>query len=146
MRVSTPILFFSLVAALALACVNPIYTDEIAYEYILGRYFRDDGAQLFMWPECPTSFHTRVPWLWRAPRMVIAAAYYILPTLASLRLLGLTIAILNVSLLYRILSQRFSGDQHKSVMLLVSSLFVGTLPFLIVLARPEGLVILIPNY
>lgn len=122
------------------ASLNPVYTDEIAYEYMLGRFFRDDGGQFFMWPEC-SSFHQAVPFIWQAPRWLIAGMYYVVPNLLALRMLGFLIALLNGYLLYRILAGFFPKVPRREVLQYLRSLTVGVLPFLMVMMRPEGLLI-----
>ena len=128
------------VVVYGIAVLNPVYTDEIAYEYMLGRFFRDDGGQFFMWPEC-SSFHQGVPLLWQIPRSLVAAVYHIIPNLFALRLLGFGLALSNVYLLYRILSSFLPQVSGRAVSLFLLSLTAGVFPFLAVMMRPEGLLV-----
>lgn len=123
-----------------LAVLNPVYTDEIAYEYMLGRFFRDDGGQFFMWPEC-SSFHQAVPFIWQIPRSLVAAVYHVVPNLFALRLLGFGFALSNAYLLFRILSAFFPQVSRRVVALFLLSLTAGVFPFLAVMMRPEGFLV-----
>lgn len=128
------------VVVYGIAVLNPVYTDEIAYEYMLGRFFRDDGGQFFMWPEC-SSFHQAVPLMWQIPRSLVAALYHVIPNLVALRLLGFCVALSNAYLLYRILSAFFPLVSGRAVSLFLLSLTAGVFPFLAVMMRPEGFLV-----
>jgi len=131
-------LSFSFLAVYTLAALNPVYIDEVAYEYILGRYFKESGHNLFMVPECAGSFSLPVPFLWRIPRMILALGYGALPNLFALRAVGVLIALTNARLLFLILANSARPSMKDTVALFTLSLMVGTLPFLSIYARPEG--------
>ena len=136
-------LSLSFLAVYTLAALNPVYIDEVAYEYILGRFFKESGHNLFMVPECAGSFSLPVPFLWRIPRMILALGYAALPNLFALRAVGVLIALTNARLLFLILANSARPSMKDTVALFTLSLMVGTLPFLSIYARPEGLLLLL---
>lgn len=133
--------FLTCIAVALVASLNPIYYDEIAYDCILGRYFRENGHSLFIFPECTQGFRIVVPPLWKIPRILLASVYDNLPSLVALRLFGVALALCNILLLYRILLQACDRVPGVLVRLFVLSTFIGHLPFLSVMARPEGLLL-----
>ncbi len=128
------------VVVLGIASLNPLYTDEIVYEYMLGRFFRDGWGQFFMLPEC-SSFHRVVPLIWQIPRSLVSGLYHILPNLLSVRALGLVIGLANCFLVLHILRRLCPKASQTSIALFALSLTVGVSPFLMILMRPEGLLV-----
>ena len=126
----------------AIAALNPVYFDEIAYEYILGRYFREGGRMLFMWPQCTTEFSQETPLLWIVPRMILGALYGVIPNLIWLRGLGLAIALLDVWLLFKILTNNACLVPRGLIATYSLSMSLGAFPFLFVMARPEGALVM----
>ena len=126
----------------AIAALNPVYFDEIGYEYILGRYFREGGRMLFMWPQCTTEFSQETPLLWVVPRMILGALYGVIPNLIWLRGLGLAIALLDVWLLFKILTNNACLVPRGLIATYSLSMSVGAFPFLFVMARPEGALVM----
>ena len=126
----------------AIAALNPVFYDEIAYEYILGRYFREGGRMLFMWPQCTTEFSQETPLLWTVPRMILGALYGVIPNLIWLRGLGLAIALLDVWLLFKILTNNACLVPRGLIATYSLSMSLGAFPFLFVMARPEGALVM----
>ncbi len=126
----------------AIAALNPVFYDEIAYEYILGRYFREGGRMLFMWPQCTTEFSQETPLLWIVPRMILGALYGVIPNLVWLRGLGLAIALLDVWLLFKILTNNARLVPRGLIATYSLSMSLGAFPFLFVMARPEGALVM----
>jgi hypothetical protein len=126
----------------AIAALNPVYFDEIGYEYILGRYFREGGRMLFMWPQCTTEFSQETPLLWIVPRMILGALYGVIPNLVWLRGLGLAIALLDVWLLFKILTNNARLVPRGLIATYSLSMSLGAFPFLFVMARPEGALVM----
>ena len=126
----------------AIAALNPVFYDEIAYEYILGRYFREGGRMLFMWPQCTTEFSQETPLLWIVPRMILGALYGVIPNLIWLRSLGLAIALLDVWLLFKILTNNARLVPRGLIATYSLSMSLGAFPFLFVMARPEGALVM----
>lgn len=126
----------------AIAALNPVYVDEIAYEYILGRYFREGGRMLFIWPQCTTEFSQETPLLWIVPRMILAALYGVIPNLIWLRAQGLAIALLDVWLLFKILTNNARLVPRGLIATYSLSMSLGAFPFLFVMARPEGALVM----
>ena len=126
----------------AIAALNPVFYDEIAYEYILGRYFREGGRMLFMWPQCTTEFSQETPLLWIVPRMILGALYGVIPNLIWLRGLGLAIALLDVWLLFKILTNNACLVPRGLIATYSLSMSLGAFPFLFVMARPEGALVM----
>ena len=126
----------------AIAALNPVFYDEIAYEYILGRYFREGGRMLFMWPQCTTEFSQETPLLWIVPRMILGALYGVIPNLVWLRGLGLAIALLDVWLLFKILTNNACLVPRGLIATYSLSMSLGAFPFLFVMARPEGALVM----
>ena len=126
----------------AIAASNPVFFDEIGYEYILGRYFREGGRILFMWPQCTTEFSQETPLLWIVPRMILGALYGVIPNLIWLRGLGLAIALLDVWLLFKILANNARLVPRGLIATYSLSMSLGAFPFLFVMARPEGALVM----
>lgn len=126
---------------LGFALVIPIYGDETAYDYILGRFFRESGSTLFMWPQCESEFSTRVPPLWVPFRAAIGTIYDVMPSPRSLRYLAGFLACVTYGLLFVILRRRASSVSPRVILLFVASINIATFQFLFAMARPEVLLI-----
>jgi hypothetical protein len=127
----------------SLAFLLPIYIDEVGYDYLLGRYFRENGFSLSMWPQCLSAFKQSVPALWMMPRMIMALAYDGMPSLTAVRLVSSLGALLAPFLVLKILRASASPRLSREALLLVAGLSVGTLPFMSVVARPDGILLLL---
>ena len=97
---------------------------------------------LFMWPQCTTEFSQETPLLWIVPRMILGALYGVIPNLVWLRGLGLAIALLDVWLLFKILTNNARLVPRGLIATYSLSMSLGAFPFLFVMARPEGALVM----
>lgn len=139
--ISVCILF---VISMCAGILLPIYTDEVVSKIYHSRLF-DEG--LANWttglPQCATSFHTPLPVALYFGALVSSLTYYnVDPVL--LRLIGmLNIPILVAIFVYlvrKISNGRVSYLEACGVV--VSILGLGVLPFLLIIDRPEQILIL----
>lgn len=80
--------------------------------------------------------------LWTVPRMILAALYGVIPNLIWLRGLGLAIALLDVWLLFKILTNNARLVPRGLIATYSLSMSLGAFPFLFVMARPEGALVM----
>ncbi len=97
---------------------------------------------LFIWPQCTTEFSQETPLLWIVPRMILGALYGVIPNLIWLRGLGLAIALLDVWLLFKILANNARLVPRGLIVTYSLSMSLGAFPFLFVMARPEGALVM----
>ncbi len=132
-------------AVLAVVFFLPVYTDEILWKFLLGRY-RVDGNQeiaLTLIPSC--RFYAKdVPWLLLPYRLLYQAVYSNLSGPLSIRLFGFALEISWLVLTWRLFATvvrpQLSSRTAATGVLAFSML--GILPFLLEFGRPEQILMI----
>lgn len=130
-------------ATLLLGILVPVYGDEVTMISALGRVFAEDGNRVLIYPQCSESFVTPMQLLlWPGAALYSAVFGYL--SLFGIRLVGVVHGLLwFVGVAYlcvEIFRQRERALACFGAICAVSSL--GVLPFVWVLARVEGVLIL----
>lgn len=140
-RTSLFLIAFVGLLALCAAMSNPIYWDEIAYRSILGTSVRNDFRRITIFPGCSSSFLLPLPVTWYPSALILEQLYTFASSPLRFRLISTTVGLLNCLLLGLAVSRRFPRFDRVSLYT-VGLLFMGIFPFYLVLARPEGVVLL----
>jgi hypothetical protein len=133
------------VASFALACFVPVYTDEIVWKIIQGRVIADGGRELSLTlePTCgPYSF--AVPALIYPFRWLDGVLYGALASPGDVRAAGVGAALLWLLLAFvfvRDLTRGTIGGAAAAAGL-VALATLGIMPFLLVISRPEQILLL----
>lgn len=132
---------FAVVLVVSVVVLNPIYGDEIYYRSILGTNFRNEFRRITIYPDCSSSFLSKLPFSWYPSAFILEQLYNLTTSPLSLRILGAIVGCLNCIMLGVVVSSRFPKLDRMSAYA-TGILFLGIFPFYLVLGRPEGLVLL----
>lgn len=140
------LILIGLLSSLTIARYYPIFTDEITFKIIYSRYFLDSGKAIFLWPQCKTEFVERFPLSFIPFRIIDSLLFQNLTNPLKIRWFGV-LCMCCYLLLFFCLSSYFFKDKkywnaQKSIILVVGLNCLGTLPFVLVLSRPESMMIL----
>lgn|GEM_PF-5700348 len=122
-----------------LAALNPIYTDEVSYAMMLGRYNLEESKLLFLFPECLATFTRSLHFIFQPAAMFLGQIYQFIDTPIRLRQFGVWVATLNILCLLVILFRCAGNNFRTSASILLLASCLGTFPFLFLIARPEGI-------
>ncbi|ADV83891.1 hypothetical protein AciPR4_3133 [Terriglobus saanensis SP1PR4] len=129
-----------------LACFLPIYTDEITWKAILGRlnYSHMRSITLTLQPSCVANYTFKTPRILLPARMIDTWSFEGLSTPLRMRLWGVGLALGWLLLTWRELCVYLEGRIRKWEVagLLVAWSTLGVMPFLLVLGRPEQVLLL----
>jgi len=124
----------------------PIYSDEITYRFLLGRHWVDRGLEYNLFPQCfkaGKEFASSLAFsLLRWPEALLFRA----ETPEIVRTFGGAVALLNLGVWLTIAGRPVgSKGIHRawSVILVAGLVSVGVFPWMLSLARPEGVVLLL---
>lgn len=144
MRLNNAAVFAVLVLALSVCAAGiliPIYSDEIAVQMVRARFFLEGGALLNLLPQC-RALLTPAPVSWY-PGAVFNAILYSGASELGLRIRGIAICGTWLGLLWMWAGRHPQAlISKRSLQGLVLSLnMLGVLPFVLVLARSEQLLV-----
>lgn len=132
-------------AVFAVVFFLPVYTDEILWKVLLGRYHADGNQEfaLTLIPSC--RFYAKdVPWLLLPYRLLYQLFYGNIPGPLSIRILGFGLEIVWLVLAWRlfaaVIRPRFSAATAATGVLGFAML--GILPFLLEFGRPEQILLI----
>lgn len=148
MRLLNNILAISvlIVSVITLLCsfFVPIYTDEVGWNILQARFFIDDFTNITLFPQCGASFATDVPWFMVPARVVDALLYTHLSSPLWLRGMGIANVLIWLALVFalvpRVPAANLSGLSLWGVV--AAFLGLGCLPFMMVINRPEQLLLI----
>lgn len=128
---------------IAIAGLVPIYIDEFVYKLNLARTFLERGAQISLYPQCPDTFVTKVPWPLLPGGVVYAIAWQTL-TLFEMRLMGVLMFGAWLVLLHLLVRQLVRPRYARlSITLSAAALLsLGVTGFTMAISRPEGFIVL----
>lgn len=130
------------VVTLAVGLLIPIYSDEVAIQMAHARFFIEGGALLNLLPQC-RSLEASIPVSWY-PGAVFNAILYSGTSELGLRIRGIAICAGWLSLLWAwagLHPQRLM-PRRRFQSFILSLNMLGVLPFVLVLARSEQLLVL----
>jgi hypothetical protein len=131
----------------ALSCTLPIYVDETNWQLIKGRLFVDDYQTTRISPAlCVEGAMAAWPWFMVPFRAVDSIPYIAMNSPLYLRTVGAVYLIFLVIVLMSFCVRYLSSTIRPLVIVLLISSFLslGTLPFLLMMNRPEqGLLLLV---
>jgi hypothetical protein len=132
------------IGSFCLASVLPVYTDEITWSAILGRLNYDHGKSLTitLQPTCEGVYATRVATVMWWPRWVNTYLADLLDTPLRIRLWGMLVAFSWIAITWQLLRRIFSGGNRYLLASVVAWSTLGVMPFLLVLNRPEQVLLL----
>lgn len=134
------------VCSFALACQFPIYTDEITWKAILGRLDvqKMHSITVTLQPACVSNYVTRTPLMLLPARWIDTWLYKPLSTPLRMRMWGVGLALLWLALSWRFLCSFIKGlaPWWEVGCLLTGWATLGVMPFLLVLGRPEQILLL----
>lgn len=119
----------------------PVYADEEQWLYINSRQFTDDSMQ-YLFPFCQAGFQLNVPMTWVPIRSILWLIYTHIGLINSIRLIGVVQGLLVVISL-RIFLRHYARNFKVAQRIVFVGVLLGTTPFLLVLNRPEQLLILL---
>ncbi|BAT60009.1 hypothetical protein GJW-30_1_02544 [Variibacter gotjawalensis] len=131
-----------LIAAILFGWLLPVYTDEVGWRFL--RRAAIDGADSLLNDSCgPTSFATP-PWFIMPMRYFSAIANDVLAAPIFVRAAGVVCALVSIGLFWRLVQQlEAEPEQSRLTAALVFALLTaGVLPLVLVMSRPEQILVL----
>jgi hypothetical protein len=119
----------------------PIYPDEEQWIYVNARQLTDHSMQ-YLFPVCREGFQLAQPLIWSPIRFFEWLLYSHLGLIHHIRVVGLLQAVITLLLLNKFLQLYARNFRHAQVTLFCGIL-IGLLPFLLVLNRPEQLLLIL---
>ncbi|NDE89973.1 MAG: hypothetical protein EB059_02380 [Alphaproteobacteria bacterium] len=122
----------------------PIYSDEISYRFFSTRALLDDWKRIALFPTCVSTNYLPIPLIFY-PASFVLSAYALFEDMQLYRYFGIAVFI-GTCIFAGLTLSRLVGN--KKLVLIVASaltlmaLFVGVLPSLLVMLRPEHLIYL----
>jgi len=135
-----------LIPSAYLSFMWPVFTDEIAWKWISSRLWWDDGYAVTLYPQCSVMGKVKVPALFLPVWALESSLYGLAPAILSLRYLGIFVLVLWGLVLWQLLKtiSKLSQSDLRDLLALVASVcLMGGLPFLLVMNRPEQVLLLI---
>lgn len=142
------ILAFAVLVAFGLTfCLSalvPIYGDEVGWKILQARLFFDDFVNISLLPQCGPAFTTPTPWFMVPVRALDAWLYGSMTSPLWLRAAGMSHLLIWLALVVGVLHGRLApGLRGLSLAsLLVAFVSLGVLPFMMVLNRPEQMLLM----
>jgi len=136
--------FFSLMSLLCLLLLLkrlPVYPDEEQWIYVNARQITDHTMQ-YLFPVCQQGFQIAQPVIWSPIRLLEWFFYSHLGFVHHIRMVGIIQAVVTIFLLNQFL-HLYARKLRQSQAVLFSGLLIGLLPFLMVLNRPEQLLLIL---
>jgi len=139
-----------LVVILAIATVSvcfffPVYTDEIAWKVILGRYWADGNKALAqsLIPSCGPYAYS-VPLILLPFRIFYQWINHFLTTPLSIRLFGISTALVTLFIIWKLFSDvTHNSIKNKTIALcIIAFATLGVMPFMLIISRPEQILLL----
>jgi hypothetical protein len=131
------------VVTFCLGILVPIYSDEVAIHMSRARFFLEDGQLVNLFSQCNSNVTMSVPLTWY-PAAMFYGLLFSAPGWISLRLTGIVIGLVWLYLLWFWIGKLAQGSASKNVLRALAFSFngLGVLPFVLILARSEQILIL----
>ena len=131
------------VLVLCFGLLVPIYSDEVAIHMSRARFFLEGGQLVTLLPKCDTSPTTQVPLTWY-PAAILYGFVYALPGGLGLRLTGIGLGLIYLSLLWFWVGKLFRDEKWRNIFrtLIIAINCLGVLPLILILARSEQILVL----
>ena len=131
------------IGLLPLLLAFPIYADEIQWKTINSRLLLDAGKLNYLFPECTKGLLLDPPVSWYPARLIDAALYADMTNPQDLRYWGIGIFVLIVLYCAWFVRYRVRPDLGYAATagVVLAPLSLGVLPFLLVMNRPEQVLI-----
>lgn len=141
LRLSTVVMFVSI---LGLSIFMPVFTDEITWKFLNTRTFLDGFVNITLFPQCGEPFTTQTPWFMLPVRLIDAWVYSNISTPLQIRILGVITCIVWLGTLLLMLPRSLAIPLRGLPLVSTISAFLslGVLPFMIVVNRPEQVILL----
>ena len=132
------------VLSFAVASILPVYTDEITWSAILGRLNYDHGKSLTitLQPTCERFYARDLSAIMWWPRWLNTYLVNALTTPLHIRVWGVLCAFTWLGLTTLLLSRLFTEKKHLIFALVLAWSTFGVQPFLLVLSRPEQVLLI----
>lgn len=118
------------------ALLNPIYTDEVCYLNLLGRFHKTFPEKVYLFPHCPDGFTVPVPFLLKPAALIFSLLSTPIKWFVSLRLANFAL-VASMFVILWVEMKRHSTSARPGFLYLMSFALSGLIPFLITIARPE---------
>lgn len=125
------------------AAFQPLYTDEVVWKLTQGRYFHDGGRTGIAFATCSAkSFYS--PWLLTPFRIFDSFIYQDIAGPGAIRNIGVGLAIGCGGLIWLLLRRALPANVTNQFLLCLVVAFatLGAMPFLLVLNRPEQVLLI----
>ena len=128
-----------------LAAYTPIYPDEISFQFVNARAGYDRFLHSELFPACSSGCSLQMPLFWKPAKFLYWALYNPVQDLQLFRYIGIAVALCAIGMLAwlaaKALSERGISKLLTACFILAACSF-GVLPFILVLNRPEPLLVL----
>lgn len=123
----------------------PVYTDEILWKVTQGRYWPDGNQELSLtlFPSCG-AYAYHVPMAVLPFRMLTALLYNSFSNPLSIRLFGISLGLIWLFMTWLLFCNVMANKIKKTTiaLCLIAFITLGVMPFLLILSRPEQLLLL----
>lgn len=142
-RVASLIALGALVGMIGFGLLLPIYSDEIVWRFH-ERAAIDGGFDVWLNDNCGTNTIARAPWFMMPARWFSATMNLALPSPLFVRIEGVLCALAWLALLWRLIGRVADDNSTRDIArtLSIALLSLGVLPLLLVMSRPEQVLIL----
>lgn len=142
-RVASLIALGALVGMIGFGLLLPIYSDEIAWRFHV-RAAIDGGFDIWLNDNCGTNTIARAPWFMMPARWFSATMNLALPSPLFVRIEGVLCALAWLALMWRLIGRVADDNSTRDTARTLSFalLSLGVLPLLLVMSRPEQVLIL----
>ena len=138
-------LLFLLGPSAYLSLMSPVFTDEVAWKWITSRIALDGGTAISLYPQCTEVGPAKVPYLFTPIRSVESLLYGRSESIFLMRQLGV-LFFLGVGILLWFYTRGVSRirqlDAQETFVGTSAIGFLGVLPFLLTMNRPEQVLVL----
>lgn len=121
-----------------------IYSDEIAYRVMNSRTVEDKGVLMSLFPRCEEASTSVVPVTWYLGKIIDFSIFSWVNELPSLRILGILffLVVLGVLMSLVALTTGPEDSKLKRINFFLSLFLVGAIPYSMIIARPEQIILL----
>lgn len=129
--------FFLIVPVLLTSLFLPIYSDELVYKWFSSRQGPDDGISINLFPHCSDLFDIKTPILFQLSHLANGWLYSDLSNPLKLRYLGMLNFTAWLLLFFLLCKKLFLAEGKNRFLISLPLIFLGTLPLMMTLNRPE---------
>jgi hypothetical protein len=121
----------------------PLFIDEIDWKLLQSRLFLDGFVNISLYPQCGAAFAVQPPLIFVPVRVLDALLYADLLPFLKLRALGIATALAWIATAVWMLRRSIAAHCAWSSLVIIVAFYlgIGLLPFLLVINRPEQLLL-----